>query len=233
MTTPDGAQGAAGDPLPEALALVGSAAQAGYRLKILGGMGVRVLCPDFPPRQRAGQDIDLACQGKTRRKVADHLASVGCQPDKMFNNLNGDRQMYFTAPSGRPVDVMVDRSSAGLVFSTTEEFASCLGRAHAGILNLFVSRKDAFESSVQDRRFVYFSLAQLVYRLGGRLYHLFGEKSPGYDRSQGKPVVEGFFLYGDAGIAESFSAVLAADPRVFAYAQDKRMTLRPAIELLR
>jgi hypothetical protein len=111
MTTPNGARGAAGDPLPEALALVGGAAEAGYRLKILGGMGVRVLCPDFPPRQRAGQDIDLACQGKTRRKVADHLESVGCQPDKMFNNLNGDRQMYFTAPSGRPIDVIVDKLS--------------------------------------------------------------------------------------------------------------------------
>ena len=52
MTTPNGP---AGDPLPEAMTLVGGAAEAGYRLKILGGMGVRVLCPDFPPRQRAGQ----------------------------------------------------------------------------------------------------------------------------------------------------------------------------------
>jgi len=101
--------GAAGDPLPEALALVRGAAEAGHRLKILGGMGVRVLCPDFPPRKRAGQDIDLACLGKNRRKVAGHLESAGCEPDKMFNNLNGDRQMYFTAPSGRPIDVMVDR----------------------------------------------------------------------------------------------------------------------------
>ena len=114
MTTPDGMQagtGPAGDPLPEAMTLVGGAADVGYRLKILGGLGVRVLCPDFPPRQRAGQDIDLACQGKTWRKVAEHLESAGCQPDKRFNNLNGHQQMYFIAPSGRPIDVMVDRLS--------------------------------------------------------------------------------------------------------------------------
>ena len=111
MTTPNGAQGAAGDPLPEAIALVQGAADAGYRLKILGGMGVRVLCPDFPPRQRAGQDIDLACLGKTWRKVAGHLESAGCQPDKRFNSLNGHQQMYFMAPSGRPIDVMVDKLS--------------------------------------------------------------------------------------------------------------------------
>jgi hypothetical protein len=70
---------------------------------------VRVLCPGFPPRLRPGQDIDLATTGKARRDVAAFLEKSGCTPDKMFNNLNGDRQMYFIAPSGRPIDVMVDR----------------------------------------------------------------------------------------------------------------------------
>jgi hypothetical protein len=70
MTTPNGpgfGDSAAGDPLPEATTLVRGAAEAGQQLKILGGLGVRVLCPDFPPRLRAGQDIDLACMGKSRR----------------------------------------------------------------------------------------------------------------------------------------------------------------------
>src|SRR5439155_19116017 len=113
MTTPNGPGGfgdsAAGDPLPEATTLVWGAAEAGQQLKLLRGLGVRVLCPDFPPRLRAGQDIDLACLGKGRRKVADYLESAGCQPDRRFNNLNGDRQMYFNAPSGRPIDVMVNQ----------------------------------------------------------------------------------------------------------------------------
>jgi hypothetical protein len=103
------AQGASGDPLPEALQILQEVGKHAIQIKILGGLGVRVLCPDFPPRQRAGQDIDFACLGKTRRQVAEHLERVGCEPDKRFNNLNGDRQMYFTAPSGRPIDVMVDR----------------------------------------------------------------------------------------------------------------------------
>src|SRR6202012_2323408 len=129
MTTPNEAplgpgEGAASDPLPEALSLVRGASEAGYQLKILGGLGVRVLCPDFPPRLRAGQDIDLACQGKGRRQVAQHLESAGCQPDKRFNNLNGDRQMYFTAPSGRPIDVMVDR----LAMCHTLDFRPGFGR---------------------------------------------------------------------------------------------------------
>ena len=67
MTTPNGpgfGDSAASDPLPEATTLVRGAAEAGQQLKILGGLGVRVLCPDFPPRLRAGQDIDLACLGR-------------------------------------------------------------------------------------------------------------------------------------------------------------------------
>jgi hypothetical protein len=107
MTVPS--PGASGDPLAEALHIVQEAGKQALTIKILGGLGVRVLCPDFPPRQRAGQDIDFAITAKTRRQVAEHLEGAGCEPDRRFNNLNGDRQMYFTAPSGRPIDVMVDR----------------------------------------------------------------------------------------------------------------------------
>src|ERR1700743_2040106 len=101
------------DPLPEAVALVDGAARAGLRLRLLGGLGVRVLCPGFPPRLRGGQDMDLACASQGGGDVAAYLEESGCVPDKMFNSLNGDRQMYFTAPSGRPVDVMVDRLLMG------------------------------------------------------------------------------------------------------------------------
>ena len=100
---------AADDPLPEAVGLVQGATAAGLPLRLLGGLGVRALCPDFAPRLRPGQDMDFATSGKARREVAVFLEKSGCTPDKLFNNLNGDRQMYFIAPSGRPVDVMVDR----------------------------------------------------------------------------------------------------------------------------
>ncbi|HBW20730.1 MAG: hypothetical protein ACLPN6_00615 [Streptosporangiaceae bacterium] len=99
------------DPLPEAMTLAGAAAEAGLGLKLLGGLAVRVICPDFPPRLRRDQDIDFACLSRGRKDVAAFLERSGCQPDRRFNNLNGDRQMYFVAPSGRPIDVMVDRLS--------------------------------------------------------------------------------------------------------------------------
>ena len=158
MTTPNGpAGGAAGDPLPEALTLVRGAAEAGHRLKILGGLGVRVLCPDFPPRQRAGQDIDLACQSKGRRQLANHLESAGCQPDKRFNNLNGDRQMYFNAPSGRPIDVMADRLS----MCHTLDFKPSFGSASPTLdpADLLLSKLQIFELNAKDAHDIFHLLS--------------------------------------------------------------------------
>ena len=101
--------GTSDDPLVEARQLVEGASREGIPLRLLGGLAVRVLCPDFPPRLRRDQDIDFGCLSKGRQKVVAYLEGAGCEPDRRFNSLNGDRQMYFTAPSGRPIDVMVDQ----------------------------------------------------------------------------------------------------------------------------
>lgn len=101
--------GTVDDPLIEARRLAEGASNAGIPLRLLGGLAVRVLCPDFAPRLRRDQDIDFGCLSKGRQKVAAFLEEAGCEPDRRFNSLNGDRQMYFSAPSGRPIDVMVDR----------------------------------------------------------------------------------------------------------------------------
>src|SRR5580693_5285594 len=142
--------GAGDDPLPEAVALVDGAARAGLRLRLLGGLGVRVLCPGFPPRLRAGQDMDLACASKGRRDVAAYLEESGCVPDKMFNSLNGDRQMYFTAPSGRPVDVMVDR----LVMCHTLDFRPSFGNSSLTLdpADLLLSKLQIIELNAKDAR---------------------------------------------------------------------------------
>lgn len=138
------------DPLPEAVALVEGAARAGLRLRLLGGLGVRVLCPGFPPRLRAGQDMDLACASKGRREVAAYLEQSGCTPDKMFNSLNGDRQMYFTAPSGRAIDVMVDR----LVMCHTLDFRPSFGNSSLTLdpADLLLSKLQIVELNAKDAR---------------------------------------------------------------------------------
>src|SRR3984957_19555053 len=182
MTTPNGP---ADDPLPEAMTLVRSASEAGHLLKILGGLGVRVVCPDFPPlqrasqdidlgclgvrglcpnfrpRQRAGQDIDLACLGKSRRQVASHLEQAGCTPDKRFNKLKGDRQIYFNAPSGRPGDVMVDRLSMCHTLDFRHSFSSSSGSASATLdpVDLLLSKLQIVELNAKDAHDIFHLLS--------------------------------------------------------------------------
>ena len=138
------------DPLPEAVSLVEGAHRSGLKLRLLGGLGVRVLCPDFPPRLRPGQDMDLACASKGRRDIAAYLEKSGCAPDKAFNSLNGDRQMYFTAPSGRPIDVMVDR----LVMCHTLDFRPSFGNSSLTLdpAELLLSKLQIFELNAKDAR---------------------------------------------------------------------------------
>jgi len=142
--------GSVHDPLPEALGLARSAAGAGLGLKLLGGLAVRVLCPDFPPRLRRDQDMDFACLAKGRKEVAAWLADQGCVPDRRFNNLNGDRQMYFTSPAGRPVDVMVDR----LAMCHTLDLRPSFGALPVTIdaVDLLLSKLQIIELNEKDAR---------------------------------------------------------------------------------
>src|SRR5579859_1177668 len=163
MTTPDaaGAPSPADDPLPEALKLARGAADASLGLKLLGGLAVRVLCPDFPPRLRAGQDIDFACVSKERKKVAEYLAQAGCEPDRRFNNLNGDRQMYFNAPSGRPIDVMVDRLTMCHTLDFRPSFGSSSGSASATLdpADLLLTKLQIVELNAKDAHDIFHLLS--------------------------------------------------------------------------
>jgi hypothetical protein len=151
------AAGPVDDPLPEALSLARGAADAGLGLKLLGGLAVRVICPDFPPRLRAGQDMDFACMGKGRKDVAAYLERGGCQADKRFNNLNGDRQMYFNAPSGRPIDVMVNQ----LVMCHTLDFRPSFGKLPFTVdaIDVLLSKLQIIELNEKDARDIFHLLS--------------------------------------------------------------------------
>jgi hypothetical protein len=144
------AAAADGDPLPEAISLARAAAEAGLGLKLLGGLAVRVICPDLPPRLRAGQDMDFACLSRGRKDVSEFLARSGCEPDRRFNSLNGDRQMYFTAPSGRPVDLMVDRLNMCHVLDFRPTFGALPYTLAA--MDILLSKLQVVELNEKDAR---------------------------------------------------------------------------------
>lgn len=146
------------DPLVEALSLVEGAARQGVGLRLLGGLAVRVLCQDYPPRLRRDQDIDVACLSKGRKEVTAYLESAGCEPDRRFNSLNGDRQMYFTAPSGRPVDVMVDRLTMCHTIDFRPRFDAL---PHTlDVVDLLLSKLQIVELNPKDARDIFHLLAR-------------------------------------------------------------------------
>lgn len=156
------------DPLVEAVCLVEEAVHANISLRLLGGLAVRVLCPDYPPRLRRDQDIDLACLSKGRKGVIAYLEQKGCEPDRRFNNLNGDRQMYFTAPSGRPVDVVVDRLTMCHTIDLRPRFAS--QPYTIDVVDLLLSKLQIVELNPKDARDIFHLLAR---------FSLSGEEPPG------------------------------------------------------
>jgi hypothetical protein len=95
-----------------AVETVREAAAEDVPLRLLGGQAVRLLTPDYPPRAREGQDMDLASVSSATGRVVEFLKDRGFVGDDRFNALHGHRQMYFTTPAGTAgtaaVDVVVD-----------------------------------------------------------------------------------------------------------------------------
>jgi hypothetical protein len=99
-----------GDHFAQAIEVITAASDRGVPVRLLGGLAVRYLCPDFPPRERVGQDVDLASVSSARADLTRFLEGRGFVPDKEFNSLYGHKQMYFVSQEGGwALDVILDR----------------------------------------------------------------------------------------------------------------------------
>lgn len=81
-------------------------------LRLLGGMAVKLRCPSaasitLPPD---ALDLDFAVYGSQRRQVSEVMQSLGYEPHRRFNALQGRRRMKFSEPreGGISVDMFVD-----------------------------------------------------------------------------------------------------------------------------
>ncbi len=104
--SPDGAP----EMLDEARRLVDLARERDIVLRLLGGLAIRLLTPELPPRTRVGQDLDFGSVKSSRKALIELLAEEGYVADRNFNALYGDKQLYFAhGTHGHAVDVMIDR----------------------------------------------------------------------------------------------------------------------------
>jgi hypothetical protein len=135
--------------LEEAEALIDLAGRRGIVLRLFGGLAIRLLCSELPPRTRAGQDLDFCSLSATRRELTAMLDEQGYVPDKMFNALNGDKQLYFSHPeTGLAIDVLIDK----LHMCHTLRFAERLPRLQYTLdpMDLLLSKLQIVELNEKD-----------------------------------------------------------------------------------
>jgi len=135
--------------LREAHELIDLATERGIVLRLLGGLAIRYLCPDLPARTRVGQDLDFGSLSATRRELTAMLTEQGFEPDKTFNALYGNKQLYFAHPgTERVVDVLIDK----LHMCHTLEFADRLSRLPYTLdpMDLLLSKLQIVELNEKD-----------------------------------------------------------------------------------
>ena len=97
------------DIVDEARRVLDEAERQGTTLALLGGIAVRLHASDIPPSlAREYHDIDFAVPKGSGRPAGDLLDSLGYDPAKEFNALQGrERLLYLDPEHGRQVDVFV------------------------------------------------------------------------------------------------------------------------------
>jgi hypothetical protein len=96
-----------------------------------------------------GQDLDFASSSSTRRRLSDMLTERGYDPDKNFNALYGNKQLYFAhGDTGLAIDVLIDK----LHMCHTLEFADRLTRMPYTLdaVDLLMSKLQIVELNEKD-----------------------------------------------------------------------------------
>jgi hypothetical protein len=99
------------DIVEEAARLARLAEAKGVGLRVLGGIAVRMRCPDVfsrPALVRAYKDLDFAVPRRDARATRDLLTAEGYQPNQRFNTMQGSsRLLFYDDDHSRQVDVFV------------------------------------------------------------------------------------------------------------------------------
>ncbi len=95
-----------------ALRLMESAIDGGLRVRLMGGLAIRVQSPTAtrPPYERVYRDFDLVAHDKDVSALRRSLETAGYVGDKLFNAIHGAQRLVYGAPDGRwSVDIVIDR----------------------------------------------------------------------------------------------------------------------------
>jgi len=97
--------------LEAAVQIIDVAESKGVRLRLLGGLAFKSLCPSAkdPRYLRENKDIDLMGRREDTKEIMKTLETLGYKPRDVFNKLNmGQRLIYYDLGNKRRVDIFLD-----------------------------------------------------------------------------------------------------------------------------
>ena len=97
--------------LDAAIQIIDAAEEEEVRLRLLGGLAFKKLCPSSlaPPFFRENKDIDLMGKRGDSKSIVNVMETLGYRPREVFNKLNmGQRLIYYDMENKRRVDLFLD-----------------------------------------------------------------------------------------------------------------------------
>ena len=97
--------------LEAAIQLIDTAESKGVRLRLLGGLAFKKLCPSSNDIRyyRENKDIDLMGRRQDSKEIMKIMETLGYRPREVFNKLNmGQRLIYYDMANRRRVDLFLD-----------------------------------------------------------------------------------------------------------------------------
>lgn len=139
------------DVFVEARRVLDAAQDAGVALRGLGGVAIGLLCPSAsaPPLQRSYGDVDFVGDSRQTAAIEELFAVLGYEPEREFNDLHGERRLFFTDRANRrEADVFLDAVKA----CHTLELRSRLtvGAGPLSAADLLLSKLQVVETNDKD-----------------------------------------------------------------------------------
>lgn len=135
----------------EARRVVGLAVDARLRVRLMGGIAIRIQCPSAVrgPFAREYRDFDLIAHDKDVGALRRLLETEGYVGDKLFNAIHGATRLIYSHPAGRwSVDILIDR----LAMSHTIELKERLGTdgLTLDLADLLLTKLQIWETNRKD-----------------------------------------------------------------------------------
>ena len=139
------------DALEAATQIIDLAEQEGVRLRLLGGLAFKRLCPSsMDPRYfRENKDIDLMGKRDDSRGIVKIMETLGYKPRELFNRLNmGQRLIYYDMENRRRIDLFLDEFVMCHKFNFKENFLA--GTYTLPITQLLMTKLQVVEKTEKE-----------------------------------------------------------------------------------